>query len=99
MYMQRNRKAVVALAAAALSAAMFAGSAIAAENDSGFTALQGVTAQTLSTEEQQSISGELNATGIASWLVSHGAVKLAAEVTQYSTQINALLTKLHLYTK
>jgi hypothetical protein len=78
---------------------MFAGSVVAAENDSGFGALQGVTAQQLSTEEQQSISGELNAAGIAAWLATHGAVKWAAAVTQNSTQINALLTKLHLYTK
>jgi hypothetical protein len=97
--MQQKNKAVAILAAAALSAAMFAGSAIAAENDNGFTALQGVTAQALSTEEQQSISGELNAAGIASWLAAQGAAKLAAAVTQNSTQINSLLTKLHLYTK
>jgi hypothetical protein len=108
--MKRNKKAVVALAAAALSGALFTGPAMAAHNDSGFAALDGVTAQRLSAQEMQSIAGELNAYDIAAALTAEAAklsqypqlsaslLKLAAYYTTNATQINNLFMKLHIYT-
>jgi hypothetical protein len=108
--MKRNKKAVFALAAAALSGALLTGSAIGAHNQSGFAALEGVTAQALSAQEMQSISGELNAYDIAAALTAEAAklssypmlsaslLKLAGYYTAHATQINALFMKLGVYT-
>jgi hypothetical protein len=108
--MKRNKKAVFVLAAAALSAAMLTGPALAAQNDSGFAALEGVTAQTLSAEELQSISGALNALDIAAALSAEAAKlsqypqlaaalnKAAADVLAHAAQLNALFAKLHILT-
>ena len=95
---------------AALSGALFTGPAMAAHNDSGFSALEGVTAQKLSAHEMQSIAGELNAYDIAAALTAEAAklsqypqlsaslLKLAGYYTTNATQINALFMKLHVYT-
>lgn len=55
------------LAAIALGAAVSSAPVMAAENTQ-FSALQGVEAQTLSVEEMQAISGELNAYDVAAFL-------------------------------
>lgn len=104
-----TKKTLIRLfAAALLSASMLAGSSFATSNDSDFAALQGVSAQPLSVEEMQAISGELNAFDIAAALLAKAATlppKLAAAVTKLANyffanavQINALYAKLHILT-
>jgi hypothetical protein len=77
----------------------------APQNESGFTALQGVEAQTLSVQEMQAISGELNALDIAAALTTlagtlgaHPRLRAAVErlAAYYSTNavaINAAFAK------
>lgn len=91
-------KGTFALTAAALGALMINGSALAAPNESGFSALEGVAAQTLSAEEQQSIAGALNAYTIAAQLKAGGQTQLANYFLANATQLNALFVKLHVYT-
>lgn len=108
--MKRNKQAVFALAIAALCGSTLTASALAAPNQSGFSALDGVSAQTLSAQELQSISGELNAYDIAAALSAEAAKlgayprlqaavsKAAADTLANAAQINALFVKLHVYT-
>ena len=108
--MRHEKKAVLGLAAAALCASMITGSALAAQNESNFSALEGVTAQTLSAQEMQSISGELNAYSIADALTADAAtlsstpklqsvvLKAANYFTTNATQINAFFQKLGVLT-
>lgn len=108
--MKRNQKAVFALAAAALCGSMLTASALAAQNESGFSALEGATAQALSAQELRSISGELNALDIAAALTAEAAKlgayprlqaavsKAAADTLANAVQINALFAKLHILT-
>jgi hypothetical protein len=56
--MKSNKSAVMLLAAAAFSGAMFTASAQAGESASGFSALQGVTAEAMSVDEMQAATGE-----------------------------------------
>ena len=106
-----KKTVITLLAAGALSASLFAGSAAAVTpGDNEFAALRGVTAQALSAEEMQAIAGELNATDIYKALLAKAAtlsqhpklqaavLNLAASVLKNTDAINALLMKLHLYT-
>jgi len=95
--------------AAMLSGMLFAVPAVA-QNQGGFSALQGVEAQALSVEEMQAISGQLNALDIAAALTTLAAkldafprlqaatLKLAAFYTTNADQINALYMKLGVFT-
>ena len=106
----KSKKFALLISAAALSAAL-AGSALAGQNDEGFSALRGIQAQPLSVQEMQAISGELNATGIAAALsaaadklasytrVAAALDKLATAVTKNASPIDAALMRLHVYTK
>jgi len=93
-------------AAVMLGGLMLLAPAFAApQNDSSFSALQGVEAQALSVEEMQAISGELNAfdiaaalTTLAGTLGAHPRLQAAVErlAAYYSTNavaINAALAK------
>jgi hypothetical protein len=95
-----------------LAAGMIAtgGSASAADLDkTGFTALGNAAAQSLSQQEMQAVAGELNAGQISAALTSWASqttnaclsttlTRLAGAVTTYSSQINATLQKVGLYT-
>jgi len=107
----RLKNAIVSAAAAAMLSGALLSSAIAALPDqSGFSALEGVQARTLSPEEMQAISGELNALDIASALVAAAAkldrfprlqaatLKLADYYRTNATTINAAFDKLGILT-
>jgi hypothetical protein len=91
-----------------LSTAMLSAPAIA--QSSSFSALQGLDAQALSSQEMNAISGELNAFDIAAALYAKAATlsaspKLAASVTKLAdfytanaTAINAVFVRLGIYT-
>jgi hypothetical protein len=82
----------------------------ASANQSRFSALQGVQAQTLSAEEMQSISGELNAYDIAAALfaaaqklgnfprLQEATLKLADYYKTNAEAINATFMKLGIFT-
>jgi hypothetical protein len=81
-----------------------------AERDNAFSALQGVEAQALSSQEMNAISGELNAFDIAAALIAKAAtldkfprlqatvLKLADYYKTNADAINALFVKLHIFT-
>ena len=96
--MNHNNQAVHLFAAAALSGAMLTGSALAAQNESGFTALEGIAAQKLTSEEQQSVSGELNAYTVAMQLKAAGLTQLANIFLANAVAIDALYKRLGIYT-
>lgn len=97
-----------------LAAGMIAtgGTAVATEQDQGFTALAHVETQALSSHEMQAISGQLNAGQIAAALSEEAAEARAAGLPRLAAaldaaaaktllnadQINARLQRLHLYT-
>jgi hypothetical protein len=95
-----------------LAAGMIAtgGVASAAGSDqTGFTALGNAEAQSLTQQEMQAVTGELNAAQISGALTSWASqttntslsstlTKLAGAVNTYSSQINTLLQKVGLYT-
>jgi hypothetical protein len=97
---------VALLCTALLCPAVFA----ATPEQSAFSAIQGVSAQTLSTEEMKDISGQLNAYDIAAALFAEAAnlakyPKLQAEVTALANytltnaaKINAAFQKLGILT-
>ena len=105
-------KAIVSTAAATmLSGALLFSSAVAAAPDpSGFSALEGIQAQALSTEEMQAISGELNAFDISAALVAAAGkldrfprlqaatLKLADYYQTNALAINAAFAKLGILT-
>jgi hypothetical protein len=105
-----TKKTLIRLfAAALLGASMLAGSSFATSNDSDFAALQGVSAQPLSVEEMQAISGELNAFDIAAALLAQAATatnpRVAAALTALATytltnavNINKVFAKFHILT-
>jgi hypothetical protein len=100
--------------AAAASAALLSGlplpASAAAQDDKGFTAMQGIEAEALSAGEMQAIAGELNAYDIAAALFAKAAtlgayprlqaavLKLANYYTTNATAINALFAKLNILT-
>jgi len=98
--------AIALLSSAILCSAAFAGT----PDQSGFSAIQGVKAQALSVQEMQTISGQLNAYDIAAFLTAEAAklakypqlqaadLKLAAWYTANANAINAVFTKLGIYT-
>ena len=103
--MKVKQCALYLLAAGMISAG---GSAIAGEQSS-FAALANVEAQSLSTQEMQATTGELNAGQIASWLtaaaskarspaVATALTNAAKTVTLQTSVINNWLKLLHLYT-
>jgi len=109
--MKMTRAIATMFAAVMLSGLVLSAPAFAApQNESGFTALQGVEAQTLSVQEMQAISGELNALDIAAALTTlagtlgaHPRLQAAVErlAAYYSTNavaINAAFMKLGIYT-
>jgi len=69
------RRYVYTAAFAMLGSAMLCSTVFAADQ-SGFSAIQGISAETLSVQEMQAISGELNAYDIAAALTAE-ATKLA----------------------
>ena len=102
---------VYAAAVVLLGSVMFCSTALAAQTEqSGFSAVQGVTAQALSDHEMQTISGELNAYDIAAALTAEAAnlakypklqaadLKLAAWYQANAVAINAGFQKLGLLT-
>lgn len=105
MKMQRAVASIFA-GAMLLSAAAFA----APQSDNGFAALRGLEVQTLSVEEMQAISGELNAYDIAAALTAAAAdlakfprlqaaaLKLAAFYTTNAVAINAAFAKFGILT-
>jgi hypothetical protein len=99
------------VAAVAMLGILLCTTAVAASPEqSAFTGLQGVNAQTLSVNEMQKISGELNAYDIAADLVAQAAklakfpklqadtLKLAAWTLTNADAINAGFAKLHILT-
>jgi len=87
------------LGCAMLGGLMLTAPAFAApQNDTGFAALQGVEAQTLSVEEMQAISGTLNAYDIAAALYAARLPGLARIYEKYAAQINAVFMLLGIYT-
>ena len=87
----RLKKAIIFTAAAAMLSGVLLSSAVAGPREqSSFSALEGVEAQTLSAEEMKAISGELNAVDIGNALL-----KLAGNVT--NPTLSAALTKLGNY--
>ncbi len=107
--MNAEQKIMRVFAVAMLSVSMLAGPSFATPNDSGFSALQDVTAQPLSVEEMQAISGELNAFDIAAALGAQALAatnpRVAADLAALSnyffgnaTKINAVFERLHILT-
>ena len=109
--MKLTRAIASMFAAVMLGGLMLLAPAFAApQNDSSFSALQGVEAQALSVQEMQAISGELNALDIAADLTAlagkltdgsrlQGAVlKLAAYYTTNADKINGVFVKLGICT-
>jgi hypothetical protein len=96
--------------AAMLSGMLFAVPAVAQNPNGDFSALRGVEAQTLSAEEMQAITGQLNAYDIAAALEAAAAkldkfprlqaatLKLAEFYATNAEQINALYYKLGVLT-
>jgi hypothetical protein len=96
-------------AAVLLSASLLSGPSLAAPNDSGFSALEGVSAQPLSVEEMQAIAGELNAFDIAAALLAQAAnitdarvkaaaIALANYTLANADAINAAFARVHILT-
>lgn len=97
------------ISAALLTCTMLSAPAMA-QTDNGFSALQGVEAQALSSREMDAISGELNAYDIAAALnataaklgayprLQAAAVKLAGYYFNNATKINAAFAKLGILT-
>jgi len=88
---------------------LFAPAFAAPQNDSSFSALQGVEAQALSAEEMQAISGELNAFDIAAAIGAQAlaatdpkVAKALADLSLYffrnAEKINAYFQRLHILT-
>jgi hypothetical protein len=111
--MKQIRALASLFAAAVLSGSLLLTPAFAgSQDDSGFSALQGVEAQALSSQDMDAISGELNAYNIAAALfdtaaalTEAGRTRLATAVTRlavyYQTNaesINAAFVKLGVYT-
>jgi hypothetical protein len=98
--------------AAMLSGMLFAVPAVAQNPNGGFSALEGVEAQVLSTEEMDAITGQVNAAEIAAALDAKAAAlaaagfpKLSAAATRLAQfyrdnagKIDALFMKLGIYT-
>jgi hypothetical protein len=106
-----NLRKTMILAATLLSCTMLLSTAFAARPEKlPISALQGVDAQVLTPEEMQSISGEVNALEIAAALTSMAAkldkvpflqtavLALADFFTQNKTSIDAMFTRLGIYT-
>ena len=100
-----------AVAVALLCGAMLCSAAFAASPErSGFSSMQGVSAQALSVEEMQSVSGELNAFDIAAALTAEAAklskypklqaadLKLANYFQTNAAAINAVFLKFGIFT-
>ena len=103
------RRYVYAAAVVLLGSAMFCSTVFAAEQ-SGFSAIQGISAETLSATEMQAISGELNAYDIAAALTAEAAklakypklkaadLRLAAWFKANAVAVNAAFLKLGVLT-
>lgn len=88
---------------------LFAPALAAPQNDSSFSALQGVEAQALTAEEMRAISGELNAYDIAAAIGAQAlaaanprVAKALADLSLYflrnAEKINASFQRLHILT-
>jgi hypothetical protein len=100
---------IASVATAALVAGAMLSTPTMARGDNGFSALQGVEAQALSSQEMQAITGELNALDIAADLTAlagrvsntrlkDGILKLAAYYTTNADAINAVFKRLGIFT-
>jgi len=103
-------KLKTAIASVAVAALLSGAALSASAANNGFAALQGVEAQTLSVEEMQAISGQLNAYDIAAGLTARAAnqgeyprlqaatLKLAQYYLDNAATINARYEKLGVLT-
>jgi len=107
--MSLMRRFVYTAAVALVASAMLCSTMFAADQ-SGFSAIQGIGAETLSAQEMQAISGELNAYDIAAALTAEAAklakypklqaadLKLAAWFKANAVAVNAAFLKLGVLT-
>lgn len=104
------KKLVACTATVVLLSSALLAPPVLAQGSSGFSSLQGIEAQALSTQEMDAIAGELNAYDIAAALnakaltlgsfpkLQAAAVKLANYYTTNATAINALFAKFNVLT-